>query len=224
MADAELAVLIFGEHDGLIPGGGQEAILPLQLRLARERGLPRVLWAPKWLPGRPETKRDPFAVVDRYGERRACEEVYGEEITDLSQWLRGRLERRVVSAPPAAPVVLVAAAAEADNELALTLAGRLPDDDVQPLFAGDPPPAEAGKPHVLIPWGKADRTALDGMLAAVKPIAASVTVLRLPGGDEAAKQRFFAKGVFVQPMDAIPDGRRAPRELLVRLEILEPTT
>ena len=38
---------------------------------------------------------------------------------------------------------------------------------------------------------------------------ASVTVLRLPGGDEAAKQRFFAKGVFVERLDALPDGRRA---------------
>ena len=94
LAAAELAVLILGEHDGVIPERRQEAIVPLQLRLARKQGGPRVLWAPKWLPGRPEAKRDPFAVVGRYGERQDGEEVYGEEVTDLSQWLRARLDRQ----------------------------------------------------------------------------------------------------------------------------------
>ena len=65
LAEAELAVLLLGESEGFIPSGGQEAI-SLQLRLARERGVPRVLWAPKWLPARPpDDKRDPFAVVER---------------------------------------------------------------------------------------------------------------------------------------------------------------
>lgn len=221
LADAELAVLLLGEQGGMKPDGSEEAIVPLQLRLARSRGLPRVLWAPKWLPASPDVKRDPFAVVTRFGDRQDGEEVYGEEVTDLSQWLRGRLGQRD-ERPPALPTVLIAAAASEDDELALTLAGRLPDDDVRPLWAGDPVPSDLRRPHVVIPWGAAPRASLEVLLAAVSGSAASVTVLRLPGGDAAAKGRFFAKGVYVEPLPALPDGRRAARDLLVRLEILEP--
>ena len=221
LAGAELAVLVLGEQGGVIPGGGQEAIVPLQLRLARSRGLPRVLWAPKWLPASPNVKRDPFVVVARFGERQDKEDVYGEEVTDLSQWLRGRLDRHDEQQPQAAaPVILIAAAASEDNELVLTLAGRLPDDDVRPLWAGDPVPADLQRPQVVIPWGAATGGALENLVAAVKETATSITVLRLPGGDEVAKSRFFSKGVGIEPLPALPDGRRATRDLMVRLELL----
>ena len=159
------------------------------------------------------------------GGRQDGDAVYGEEVTDLSQWLRARLEAKT-EPPPAGgpPIVLVAAAADPDNILVTALVGRLleVEADIRPLFAGEPPPPADAAPFVLIPWGKAGRAALEGLLDAVKPVARSVTVLRLPGGDEAAKERFFPKGVFVEPVDALPEGRRAPRELLERLEILEP--
>jgi hypothetical protein len=99
---------------------------------------------------------------------------------------------------------------------------QLPEADVRLLLAGDPPPVDDARPIVLVPWGKADRTALDALLATVQPMATSVTVLPLPGGDEAAKRRFFMKGVYVERLDGLPEGRKAARELLVRLEILEP--
>ena len=54
---------------------------------------PRILWAPKWLTDRTKGKRDPFEVVQRFGGLGPGEEVYAEEVTDLSQWLRGRLDR-----------------------------------------------------------------------------------------------------------------------------------
>ena len=221
LAGAELAVLILGDRDGMIPEGGRQGIVPLQLNLARARGLPRVLWAPKWLPASPNVKRDPFVVVARFGERQDKEDVYGEEVTDLSQWLRGRLDRRDEQQPQAAaPVILIAAAASEDNELVLTLAGRLPDDDVRPLWAGDPVPADLQRSQVVIPWRSASGAALESLLAAVKETAASITVLRLPGGDEAAKSRFFSKGVGIERLPALPDGRRATRDLMVRLELL----
>ena len=91
LGKAELAVHLLGEHEGVTPSGGSESIVRLQLRLAREHAVaaagvtfPRLLWAPKWLPDRPQAKRDPFEVVDRFGERQGGEEIYGEEITDLS--------------------------------------------------------------------------------------------------------------------------------------------
>jgi hypothetical protein len=44
-------------------------------------------------PDRSKDKRDPFEVVQRFGGLHPGEEVYAEEVTDLSQWLRGRLDR-----------------------------------------------------------------------------------------------------------------------------------
>jgi hypothetical protein len=231
LATAELAVHMLGEAKGFTPSGGQEPIVALQLRLAREQAaqgrMPQILWTPKWLPSRPDTKRDPFAVVAQYGERQAGEEVYAEEITDLSQWLRGRLDRPEAKPPErAARHLLVAGASAADDDLVSTLAGRLQGEDleVQVLFAGDPPPAmePATTFSVLVPWGKAGRAELDAVFAALPPLAA-ITVLRLPGGDEAAKKRFFAKRVFVENLKELPTNRKTARELLVFLEILEPT-
>lgn len=231
LAAAELAVHLLGEANGFTPGGGQEPILSLQLRLARERaaqgGLRQILWAPKWLPGRPHTRRDPFAVVAQYGERRAGEEVYAEEITDLSQWLRSRLYQPEAKPPERGPRhMLVAGASAADDDLVSTLAGRLQGKDlqVQALFAGDLLPVieSAAAFSVLVPWGEAARADLDALFATLTPLA-PITVLRLPGGDETAKKRFFAQNVYMENLKELPANRKAARELLVHLAILEPT-
>ena len=44
--------------------------------------------APKWTPEHRDKKRDPFEVIARFGDLQPNEEIYAEEVTDLSQWLR----------------------------------------------------------------------------------------------------------------------------------------
>jgi len=45
-------------------------------------------------------------------------------------------------------------------------------------------------------------------------------VLRLPGGDEAAKRRFFREGTYSEPLDAVPPDRETAHELLVQIGIV----
>jgi hypothetical protein len=232
LGKAELAVHLLGEHEGVTPSGGSESILRLQLRLAREHAaaaaeatFPRLLWAPKWLPDRPQAKRDPFEVVGRFGERQRGEEIYGEEITDLSQLLRRRLAGPEPSKEFAgAHHLLIAGATAVDDELVSTLANRLQGSGprVHPVFSGDPlPAAEPALPStVLVPWGEADRMAIENLVVGAKGVSDRITVLRLPGGDEAVKRRFFLDGVYVERLDALPADRHAARELLVSLDIL----
>jgi len=220
LARSALAVHLLGENPGITPGGGDEAVLALQLRLSREaataRSLPRILWVPRWLPGRGQEKRDPFEVVRRFGGVRPGEEIYGEEVTDLSQWLRRRLKPA-----PAAAALIVATAAEDDDDLVADLANLLQGlgPRVTAVFTGAEMPVTGDAAVVLILWGKADRPALDALLARV-PAGARITCLRLPGGDEAAKRRFFQEGVFLERIDALPTDRQQARALLERLEIV----
>jgi hypothetical protein len=228
LARAELSVHFLGESEGGKPDGSEETIVRLQLNLARERSaagsdLPRVLWAPKWLPGRPESKRDPFEVVRRFGGLSPGEEVHAEEVTDLSQSLRERLNPPKPEPAPAVSRLLVAGAAPEDDELVRTLDSRLQSDKVkvQPLFAGESPPTGdvARWAAVLVPWGKADRASVDAVLDGMAALGPPITVLCLPGDNETGKRRFFREGVYVERLEALPPDRRTARELLVRLEI-----
>jgi hypothetical protein len=181
-----------------------------------------VLWAPKWLPGRPEDKRDPFEVVKKFGGLISGEEVYAEEVTDLSQWLRARLN------PPVSPIravlrLLVASPAPEDDDLTIILANRLQAESirVQPMLTGEPPPVGDVDPFpsALVTWGNADRAAIDALLAVLVSFVPRITVLHLPGGDEPAKRRFFRAGVYSESLEVLPPDRRTARELLVRLGI-----
>ena len=236
LAKAVLSVHFLGDSEGAKPEGGEETVARLQLRLARERDsaagvFTRILWAPKWLADRSKAKRDPFEVVQRFGGLRPGEEVYAEEVTDLSQWLRGRLEREEEKRRPGAPPdkdmppaspkalpLLIASADPDDDELVSALANRLqsPEIKIRPLFAGDPPlPDESS---AIVPWGKADHSAICALLAALEPL--KPIVIRLPGGDEAAKRRFFREGIYSERVDQLPTDRKSGRDLLVRLDIL----
>jgi TIR domain-containing protein len=221
LARAELAVHLLGENRGITPDGGSEPILDLQLRLAREtaaaRPLSRILWAPRWLPGRGLEKRDPFEVTSRFGGLQQGEEIYGEEVTDLSQWLRKRLQPA-----PSAAVLIVASAAPEDDDLVAELANLLQRIGwkVKAVFAGEAILAEGKSVGVLVPWGKADRPALDALLAKA-PAGARLGCLRLPGGDEAAKRRFFEEGVNLVQIEALPTDGGQARALLERLEIAD---
>ena len=55
-------------------------------------------------------------------------------------------------------------------------------------------------------------------MTAMEPI--KPTILRLPGGDEDAKRRFFRDGVYAETISALPRDRKAARDLLARLDIL----
>ena len=235
LAEAIMAVHLLGDGEEMKPDGSDETIVQLQLRLARERQsaagvFTRILWAPKWLPDRSK-KRDPFEVVQRFGGLQPGEEVYAEEVTDLSQWLRGRLdgegEKGKQGTPSAngpsssmstVPTLLVASAHPDDDEVATTLANRLQSAEIKirRFLAGDHiVPDEA---VVIIPWGKADNSAISSLLTALEPL--KPILLHLPGGDEAAKRRFFREGTYSERVDALPPDRKSGRDLLVRLGIL----
>jgi TIR domain len=224
----EVSVHLLGDSEGMKPEGADEGIVRKQLHLAREHAgavaaFPRILWAPKWLPEHKDTKRDPFEVVKRFGAVSAGEEVYAEEVTDLSQWLRGRLDQAKPE-KPREQTLLVAGASADDDELVSMLANRLQSQEikVKALFAGDPPRlADAATASAaLVPWGKADRASIDARLSSLS--VPRLVVLRLPGGDEVAKKRFFREGTYFEPLDAVPPDRKSARELLVRIDILQP--
>jgi hypothetical protein len=98
LVQCEMSVHLLGESEGMKPDGSNEGIVRRQLVLAREHAggvaaFPRILWAPKWLPGHMD-KRDPVDIVKRFGAISAGEEVYAEKVTDLSQFLRGRPDQK----------------------------------------------------------------------------------------------------------------------------------
>lgn len=224
---AETSVHLLGASEGSTPDGGTEAITRLQLRLAREHAdratgsFPRILWAPKWLPSAPSEKRDPFEVIQKFGGIVAGEEVYAEDVTGLSQWLRGRLDGPRGS-EGAATQLLVVSAAACDDGLASTLANRLQGGTlrVRPFFADDSLPDAEGP--ALVPWGDAALGDVGVLLEKLLGSQTRVILLQLPGGEEQAKRRFFREGVYAERLTSLPADRKAARDLLAQLEIFEP--
>ena len=92
---------------------------------------------------------------------------------------------------------------------------------MQPIFAGDPAPTTKlpGGALSLVLWNSLTQPR-SRTLSAVRAQTDRVVDLRLPGGDERAKARFFRTGVTVERIDAVPADRAATRKLLARLEIL----
>ena len=224
-----MSVHLLGESEGMKPDGSNEGIVRRQLRLAREHAVavaafPRILWAPKWLQEHKETKRDAFEVVQRFGTISAGEEVYAEEVTDLSQWLRGRLNQTKPERPHPAQPLLVAGASADDDDLVSALANRLQSEEikVKALFADDPTTtADVTSPAAaIVPWGKASRASIDALLSSLSARTPRLIVLRLPGGDEGAKRRFFREGTYSEPLDAVPPDRTTAHELLVQIGIV----
>jgi hypothetical protein len=82
-------------------------------------------------------------------------------------------------------------------------------------------PAVGPDSTVLVPWDQADRATLEALLARI-PAEAHTICLRLPGGDEAAKRRFFRNGVFLEQVDMLPKDRQGTRALLEKIAVLAP--
>jgi hypothetical protein len=227
---SEMSVHLLGDIEG-VKDRTKEGIVRRQLRLAREHAgpagkFPRILWAPKFLPEHKDTERDPFEVVKRFGVLSAGEEVYAGEVTDLSQWLTGRLDHTKPEMTHPIQTLLVAGGSAEDDDLVGTLANRLQSGYVKAraLFANDPMPNSDATPAAaaLVPWGKAELASINTLLASLSERATRLVVLRLPGGDEAAKRRFFREGTYSEALDALPPDHKAARELLARLEIVQP--
>lgn len=227
---ADLAVFLLGERHGDSPSGSDEPIVDLQLRLARgvndgSRPL-RVLWTPKWLPGLAGGKRDPFDVASRFGGLAQGEELFGEEVTDLSQWLRERLvpKPEIASETSAAlGALLVMSAGSDDDDRAYDLARLLQNlpRRVQPVASDEGLPAAApdASPQALIVWGAAEKAAIDARLDQLSDATGSVCLI-LPGGDEKAKRRYFREGIIAEMLPVLPSDRAAARALLDRLDLL----
>ncbi|MDP1711245.1 MAG: toll/interleukin-1 receptor domain-containing protein [Candidatus Nanopelagicaceae bacterium] len=163
LVKAELVVHLLSEKRGITVEGTTESIVDYQLRLARETALPSI-YCLSYL-----SNIDEF-IKNRIGNLQDHEEIYGESITKLSQWLRQRLK------PAPAPIepspsqtaqqldqqILVTAAHSDDKELAIKLArnfqGHGPTVKLYSSDAEFPPDSE--HTTLLIPWGNASESDL----------------------------------------------------------------
>ncbi|MCB1949395.1 toll/interleukin-1 receptor domain-containing protein [Nitrosomonas sp.] len=223
LIEAEYAVHLIGENRGITVEGGSEPIVDQQLRLARQAGLPRILWVPRWLPSHTGSPRNPFDVIQRFDGLQQHEEIHHGEVTDLSQWLRQRIQpvssaNDVLNAgsPASFDRICVMSAHEDDDDLAADLANLLQRCGfaVRPRFSDDgsdlesAPALQSGHALILIPWSQAGGGDLDAMLDRLVP-AGRIICLRLPGGDEKAKRRFFREKIVLEKLDTLPADRNA---------------
>lgn len=225
LSKAELAIHLLGESRGITVEGGTDPIIDCQLQLVRETSVPRVLWIPRWLPGQTSDKRDPGKAIKDFGGLGEMEEMYGEDVTNLSKWLRERLKSATDTLDHHDDAkfnrILVAAAHIDDEELTIALANHVQGCglSVQPYFLEDHSSLAFDNTIVLIPWGAAGGTDLQTLLSRVTQ-SEKVIYLQLPGGDEAAKRRFFQENVLLEKIAALPENRQEARKLLVSLEVL----
>jgi hypothetical protein len=94
---------------------------------------------------------------------------------------------------------------------------------VEAVFSSDPVPhqlQDRSATLVLLPWGETDVATLIARLATLEPLGRCI-VLCLPGGDVAAKNCFFRKGVIVLPLPALPADPAATTALQDRLKVVQ---
>lgn len=223
LSKAEFAVHLLSDKRGVTVEGGAEPIVNHQLRLARETSLPRMLCVPYL--------QNPIDVIQNsYGGTFEHEEIHGESVTELAQWLRKKLKS------PAQPTassqtkqfqqILIAAAHADDEELAIELANQLqgcgPVIDIHAAERYTQSESALATTAVLIPWGAASKDNLQTLISQLSPPPAKITCLLLPGGNDAEKNRFFQSGIFRKKIAALPNNPQESRVLLQSLEILPP--
>jgi hypothetical protein len=184
---------------------------------------------PRWHRTETGDKRNPVEVVtEQFGALQQNEEIFGKEVTDLSQLLRERLkpasQAEKSSSGATFNQLLIAAADPEDEELATELANLIQECKLNvQLF--DPETYAELTPKtsaVLIPWGMASKENLRALLSRLTPPPAKIVCLRLPGGNEVEKRRFFQKGIISKKIEALPDDTQKCQDLLESLEILLP--
>jgi len=118
---------------------------------------------------------------------------------------------------------------EDDEERAIALANLIQKCGltVQPYFSDDaasstPSAEELNRTKILMLWGEANEETLKSMLDRLAE-AVKVICLRLPGGDEKAKRRFFRENVLLEIVDTLPSNRDETRQLLDELGIAVPS-
>lgn len=167
-----------------------------------------------------------------FGGRQEKEELHSGEVTDLSQWLRQRAQSltrmsgRAENDSTDCDRILVAAAHEGDEERAIELANLIQKCGytVQPYFSDDHAPSAQALNQIqtLVLWGEAIGAELESMLDRLAA-SAQVICLRLPGGDEKAKRRFFRENVLLEKIDTLPANRDETIKLLDELGIAKQT-
>lgn len=222
LSKAELSIHLLGEKQEITVGGSKEPIVDYQMRLARETELPRVFCISYLL--------NPDEIIkNRIGNLSEQEEIFGENITSLSQWLRKRLKPMPSNIESSLAVkfqqILVAAAHPDDKELAIKLARNLQGYGltINWYLAGNQPPSELQRTVTLIPWGHASETNIQ-TLSTKLSASTQVICLLLPEGNEiaqikTAKNLFFQNDVVTQEV-TLPKNRQEGRQLLESLEIL----
>lgn len=227
LSQATFAVHLLGDNLGITPEGATEPIVQLQLRLAREMPYQRILWVPRWHRTETGDKRNPVDVVtEHFGALQQNEEIFGKEVTDLSQLLRERLkpDSQTMELAPVTKFnqILVAAAHPDDEELAIELANEIQGCglDVQLYVPEAYSELTPGNTIALIPWGMASKEDLQTLFSKLSPAPAKITCLLLRGGNDAEKRLFFQKGIICKKIEALPSNSQESRALLASLEIL----
>lgn len=229
LSKAVFAVHLLGEDHGIMLEDATEPIVQHQLRLTRETSLHRILWVPRWHRTETDNKRNPADVVmQHFGALQKNEEIFGKEVTDLSQLLRKRLklDSQTMEHLPTAKLnqILVAAAHPDDEELAIELANEVQGCGLEVQLYTPETYSELALEAtlVLIPWGIATKENLQTLFSKLSPAPAKITCLLLPGGNDSEKRQFFQKGIFRTKIKDLPINSQEIRALLESLEVLSP--
>ena len=103
LAKAEASIHLLGERTGGRPEELPMDLVPMQLKAAADRaeakpGFERVIWAPTVLPlgasDRANVARDPFDVVERFGDLLPTDQIDGDTASRFNEFVVQRLSRR----------------------------------------------------------------------------------------------------------------------------------
>lgn len=229
LAHSELAILLLSDKRGMTVEGCTEPIVDYQMRRVRESSLPRIFCI-----AYQENTMD--FINQRIGPIARNEEIYGEDITRLSQWLRKRLApvtpTQNHSPPPVvAPefqatlplfsTIHILSAHPDDYESVIQIARNIqgygiavkPHRNVQDL------PTKLESSVIIVPWGVASEPDLISLHSQL-PADTLKKFLVLPGGDPIAKKHFFHEEMVLESNISLPTDRLQGKNFLVTLGLL----
>ncbi len=151
LAQAEISVHLLGRQNGFTPDG-ERPIVPLQLARAAERvgttiddrerdprRFHRIIWAPRTLPEEQIVDRDPGKVLNGFDDCLETDQVVGDSLVGLSQFVIQHLEATAPRpgpkpVPPGAGAKIYIRHLEANSAYAESLAEQLMDLGHEPWF------------------------------------------------------------------------------------------